>query len=263
MTEKKSRKGLIITLCIIVVVALGGGTWIWHSCHNKQNEINLTDYTPSAEFEPAFEAISRAPEPEYDIEETVRILNGMEVAQYQSDNFFEFLEYMARQDYSRVPVDVLNAKKELFPILQKMFELQQKYKELDNIWMLARSATSGASNLAENISPIGLLSAIFTGDPLNVGGVSQNVNDAKNAAFEQYEKDKKLKESLKKEIDDIRLAYIDYLADYAPIYMRSGTACVLTATRHTSTSMQVAPPTPTMRWRRCCSNIPPTVKLFC
>lgn len=221
MTEKKSHKGLIIALCIIVVVVLGGGgIWLWHSLHHTGGSITLDDYTPSAEFEPAFEAISKTPEPEYDIEETVRILNGMEVAQYQSDDFFDFLEYMAKQDYSRVPADVLNAKKELFPILQKMFELQQKYKELDNIWLLARSATSGATNFAENISPIGLLSAIFTGNPLDAGGVSKNLSDAKNAAFEQYEKDKKLKESLKKEIDEIRLSYIDYLADYAPVYMK-------------------------------------------
>lgn len=227
MSEKKSHKGLIITIIAIIVVACGGGL-IWYACHDKQSDINLADYTPSEEFKPAYEAINQQVEnrkaehvePAYDIEETVRILNGMEAAQYQSEDFMAFLEYMAKQDYSRVPDDVLETKKKLFPILQKMFELKQKYDELDNIWLLARSATSGASNFAENISPVALLSAIFTGDPLTVGGVSKNVNDAKNAAFEQYEKDMKLKESLKKEIDEVRLAYIDYLADYAPVYMK-------------------------------------------
>ena len=220
MEQKKSRKGLIAVIIIIVVVLCGAGTWIWHSCHSEPKTIDLENYTPSEEFKPAFEAINKTPEPQYDIEETVRILNGMEVAQYQSADFFAFLEYMAKQDYSRVPAEVLETKKKLFPILQKMFELQQQYDELDNIWMLARSATSGATNFAENMNPIGLLSAIFTGNPADAGGVGIGLNDAKSAAFEQYEKDKKLKESLKKEIDEIRMSYIEYLSEYAPVYFK-------------------------------------------
>mgnify|MGYP002622346025 CR=1 FL=1 len=219
MEQKKSHKGLIASIIIIVVVC-GAGTWIWHSLHSESKNIDVDGYTPSEEFKPAFEALNTKPEPKYDIEETVRILNGMEAAQYQSTDFFAFLEYMAKQDYSRVPADVLETKKKLFPILQKMFELQQQYDDLDDIWMLARSATSGATNFAENISPIGLLSAIFTGNPADAGGVGIGLNEAKSAAFEQYEKDKKLKESLKKEIDQIRLSYIEYLSDYAPIYFK-------------------------------------------
>lgn len=217
----KKHKGRNIAITVIVVLLLiGAGGWIWHSCSQTDSSINLKDYTPSKEFEPAFDALNKKPEPTYDIEETVRILNGLEVAQNQSDDFMSFLEYMAKQDYSKVPQDVLDAKKELLPILQKLYDLQQQYDELDNVWMLARSATSGASNFAENTNPIGVLSSIFTGNPFDALNINKNLAKAKTAAFEQYEKDKKLKKSLKKEIDKVRMSYIDYLADYAPVYFK-------------------------------------------
>lgn len=212
-------KKVIITIVAILVVAVAG-ILIWKNCSNDEEQIDLENYTPSKEFQPAAEALDVAPEPQYDIEETVRILNGLEVAQSQSEDFFAFLEYMAKQDYSKVPQDVIDAKKKLLPILQKMFDLQQQYDELDGIWMLARSASTGASHFAENANPIGVLSTIFGGDPLGAVNVNKTLNESKDAAFEQYEADKKLKESLKKEIDKVHMAYIDYLSDYAPVYYK-------------------------------------------
>jgi len=220
MESRKSHKGIWTFIIILVVLLLAGGGWYWYDRTHRNNDSDLSNYVPSKEFKPAFEALNTQPEPQYDIEETVRLLNGLEVAQQQSDDFMSFLEYMAKQDYSRVPAEVLDAKKRLLPILQKMFDLQKQYDEIDNIWLLARSATSGASNFAENASPIGVLSAIFTGNPLDAVNVNRNLAEAKTAAFEQYEKDMKLKESLKEEINGLRLEYIDYLADYAPIYFK-------------------------------------------
>ena len=39
----------------------------------------------------------------YDLEETIRILNDLEIAQSESADFQAYLEYMSRQDYSAVP----------------------------------------------------------------------------------------------------------------------------------------------------------------
>ena len=212
-------KKLIITIIAIVVVAIAT-ILIWKNCSSDEGQIDLENYTPSKEFQPAAEALEQTPESQYDIEETVRILNGLEVAQSQSEDFFSFLEYMAKQDYSKVPQDVIDAKKKLLPILQKMFDLQQQYDELDGIWMLARSASTGASHFAENANPIGVLSTIFGGDPLGAVNVNKTMNEAKDAAFEKYEEDKKLKESLRKEIDKVHMAYVEYLSEYAPVYYK-------------------------------------------
>ena len=218
--KKKSHGGLIATIIVLVVI-IGAGIGIWYACQDRTDDsLSVENYTPNEEFAPAFNALNKPVEPQYDIEETVRILNGLEVAQYQSDDFFAFLEYMAKQDYSHVPQDVIDAKKRLMPILQRLFELQQQYDELDDIWMLVRSAGTGATNFAENLSPIGAMSAVFGGNPFETININRNLVEAKTAAFEQYENDQKLKESLRKEIDEVRMAYIDYLTDYAPVYAK-------------------------------------------
>ena len=212
-------KKTVIT--IIVFLILGAAAFfIWRSCSNKEEALDLDNYTPSKEFKAAADALEQQPEPQYDIEETVRILNGLEVAQSQSEDFMSFLEYMAKQNYSRVPKDVLKAKERLLPILQKMYELQKEYDELDNLWMLARSATSGATEFAEKSNPIGVMSAIFTGNPFDAVNINKNLAEAKTVAFEQYEKDKKLKDSLKKQIEQLHMSYVDYLSEYAPVYFK-------------------------------------------
>ena len=57
-------------------------------------------------------------------------MNALEVAQYQSEDFMSYLEYVAKQDYSKVAPDVLEQKKKLFPIMQRLFELQKQYDAL-------------------------------------------------------------------------------------------------------------------------------------
>ena len=212
-------KKTVITIIVFLILGVAA-FFIWKSCSNKEEALDLDNYTPSKEFKAAADALEQQPEPKYDIEETVRILNGLEVAQSESEDFMSFLEYMAKQDYSRVPKDVLKAKERLLPILQKMYELQKEYDELDNLWMLARSATSGATEFAEKSNPIGVMSAIFTGNPFDAVNINKNLAEAKTVAFEQYEKDKKLKDSLKKEIEQLHMSYVDYLSEYAPVYFK-------------------------------------------
>ena len=66
------------------------------------------NYVPIEAFEPSYKALKGAEGTNYDIEETVRILNGIELAQSQSESFDDFLEYMARQDYSKVAQEVVD-----------------------------------------------------------------------------------------------------------------------------------------------------------
>lgn len=120
--------------------------------------MQIENYQPVEEFQAAYEALKERKadiNKEYDIEETVRILNGLEMAQAKSDDFYSFLEYMAKQDYSMVASDVIDAKIKILPLLQQMFKLQKQYKEFSTIWMLVRSAAAGAKTLAKESSTTG------------------------------------------------------------------------------------------------------------
>lgn len=213
---KRGLLYLFLLLIFLSVIAI----LLWHFNFLKLQESEV--YKPSQEFQPAFEALesdSPVDNPEYDIEETVRAMNALEVAQCQSEDFISYLEYVARQDFSRVASEVLEQKKKLFPILQRLYELQQEHKELNDVWMLMRSATSGASSFVEEVNPIGVIGSMITGDPLTgTVSVAGGVDKAQEVAFDEYEKQKDLKKSLEREMEALRLKYVEYLEGYAPIY---------------------------------------------
>ena len=211
------KKTVIWTLVVVAVLVIGG-VLVWFFC--LRDTLDLEEYVPSEEFKPAWEAME-AKTPEYDIEETVRAMNALEVAQCQSEDFMSYLEYVAKQDFSRVAPDVLEQKKKLFPILQRLFDLQKEYDELDDVWMLMRSATSGATVFASEINPVSVIGSMLTGDA-TLGTLSEDsgFNKAKMAAFDEYEKQKELKRKLEREIESVRMSYIEYLEGYAPVYYK-------------------------------------------
>lgn len=212
MKKKQTLSYYLLTFALFTVVGC--------SHLPEAATIDLEHYEPVGKFVPAYEALTNrtdlATNQDYDIEQTVRVLNALEIAQANSKNFNEFLEYMAKQDYTGVAPDVLEAKQKLLPILQYMYKLQRQDKELNDLWMLARSAAKGASATDD---PMRLAGAVL-GNPLAVLDImhSDDASKATDAAFAQYEKDKELKANMRRDIEALRQSYMQYLTDYAPIY---------------------------------------------
>lgn len=201
--------------------------FLFQSCADRMTSLNLDNFQPIEEFAPAYEALSKPIKEntkEYDIEETIRIINSLELAQTQSDDFYSFLEYMAKQDYSMVADDVMQSKAKLLIVLQQMYKLQQANEELSDMWMLARSVASGSAELVKNTDVTDALSLTsisgIVANPLGILNITSSVgmDDAKVAAFGQYEKDMALKSSLVKEIEHLKTLYLEYLNEFAPIY---------------------------------------------
>jgi len=196
------------------------------ACTDKMKEVSALDlehYQPVDKFVPAYEALTNrtdlATNEDYDIEQTVRVINALEMAQANSKNFNEYLKIMAQQDYTGVAPDVVEAKQKLLPILQYMYKLQVMDEQLSDMWMLARSAASGGSSALDGKS-IAQLTLATLGDPIAIFSIltSEDADRATNSAFNQYEKDKKLKSEIRQDIEKLRASYMQYLSDYAPIY---------------------------------------------
>ena len=214
------------SIALLAAVIIGVAAYLFL---RQSDDFSLENYQPTPEFQDAFAALGQGQDVEqgepYDIEETIRILNGMEMAQQQSTSLHDFLEYMARQDYSQVPQDVLEAKKQLFPIIEKMRDLDRQYADLGSpFWMVMRSVGTGLYTLSQNANVGGAgASAVFAvefGDISSLLNVAENLGleQARNAAVERFERDKELENKLKQEIEDVHAAYVDYLAEYAPVY---------------------------------------------
>lgn len=208
---------------VVILLIIGIGVFLYFYNSEKTSPIDLVNYQPTQEFAPAYNALKeqskvykeKQEEKKYDIEETVRIMNGLELAQSQSDNFYDFLEYMAKQDYSLVAQDVIEAKMKLLPIFQKMFELEKKYEDISLIWELAKNmATTPSSNSA--ISDL-VMNASRVGNPLQLISAAKTVG---TQAIDTYQKQQKLKSVLEDEIKLVKNAYIEYLTEFSPIYYK-------------------------------------------
>ena len=198
-------------------------------CHPTKGidllSMDLEQYQPVEEFAEAYEALNSqeqlSSDAPYDLEQTIRVINAMELAQMHAESFDEFLDYMAKQDYSGVAPDVLEAKRKLFPLLEYTYKLQQQDEQLNNIWMLMRSVARGSESLMDDTSLVELIimmhSDIFALFHLATGG---NVEKSLNEAFEQYEKDTKLKAQVREDLDRLRESYRKYLEYYVPIYKK-------------------------------------------
>ena len=183
-------------------------------------------YVPIAAFEPSYKALQGADNNNYNIEETVRILNGMELAQANSENFDAFLEYMACQDYSKVAQDVVDLRLSLLPILQEMYLIEEEYGQI-NIWnTLVRNLSTDLSQHIENSTSLtslkeesyGLLSFLNITNTLPSKVIFTTLTTTSAKVFESYEKSQKLKDNLKLRMSSLKKQYISYLEDYMPIY---------------------------------------------
>ena len=171
--------------------------------------MDLEDYQPIDEFVEAYDNLSSQEQQQsdapYDLEQTIRVINAMELAQMHAESFDDFLDYMASQDYTGVAPDVLEAKRKLFPLLEYTYKLQQQDEKLSNIWMLMRSVARGSENLMGDTSLVELImmmhSDIFALFHLASGG---DVQKSLDEAFEQYEKDNKLKAQIREDLDRLR-----------------------------------------------------------
>jgi len=202
-------KKFIIFIVIAAIAAICGYCYLKFFYYTP----DFADYEPIEEFKPAYNSlVERADEKDdsYDIEETIRIIYGLEIAQSHSTDFIDFLEFMAKQDYSKVSKEVIKAKLMLLPILQELFELKQQYKDASNIWNILGNAakTTGESHGGSSL-------AIAVMNPAAASNVTMGFV---NNAFNGYCKAQKVKWQLKRKINVLKMEYINYLGVFSPVY---------------------------------------------
>lgn len=209
----KMRKILFLLFCLPLLTG----------CDIKTADpFELSNYKPVDEFVPAYEAIQNqrlVVNKDYDLEKTVRVMNALEVAQANSENFDEFLKFMARQDYEGVAPDVLEAKQKMLPVLQYMYQLQALDKNLSDAWMLARSAATGGMEMTRRVNIMDIVNTLM-GNPIVLLDIfhQEDASKVTHKAFNNYRKDKELRQNVRNDMAKLEASYLQYLSDYAPIY---------------------------------------------
>ena len=107
-------------------------------CETQTRE-EESEYVPISLFTPAYNALSeKSSGDEYDLNATIRVIYGLELARYQSEDFESFLDYLTRQDYRGVAEDVLEAQRKMFPVLQQMYCVSRENEDIQDLWFLEK-----------------------------------------------------------------------------------------------------------------------------
>lgn len=173
------------------------------------------DYEPIPLFAPAYRALGEAQQGDtlYNLDATMRIIRGIEIARNQSGDFGPFLDMLARQDYRYVAPDVLEAERKLFPVLQKMYLLEQENEKFKGIWSLVAATEEALDDLGS-----GLLTTLSPDITLLLKSVS--LVSAVDNTFDHFAKIQKIKEKNRKELYALRAEYTAALQESWPVLMK-------------------------------------------
>jgi len=148
----------------------------------------------------------------YDLEETIRIIHGLELAKKKTNSFREYLRYMATQDYSNVAVDVIRAKKRLLPILNKLSRAEKEHEEQTELWKYFSKVHEviipEAADLGESISTH------------NIPAAAINLTSMAVSSFQAFKEQDKVIDLIEDDIEDVEDDYISYLESFTPIYLK-------------------------------------------
>ena len=181
----------------------------------KQNKQKSHIEKVDEEFNPIFDKMDdviESSEPEYDIEKTIRVMNGLDIAAQEEENFDDFLLYMAQQDYTGVAPEVIEARKKLLKIYKDLYEKQVEYDEQQEFWKLTQDYSNIVINHAGELTE-----GVGMSNPLKITSVTiETMQDALNKMEEQQGVNKKLK----KDIAEIKSDLVEYMYDYSQVYYK-------------------------------------------
>ena len=181
-------------------------------CETQTRE-EESEYVPISLFTPAYNALSeKSSGDEYDLNATIRVIYGLELARYQSEDFESFLDYLTRQDYRGVAEDVLEAQRKMFPVLQQMYCVSRENEDIQDLWFLEK----GIGETLLSVSNELLLSS-----NLGIGGIlnPKSVTSVVDKAFNDYLDTKKIKKAKQKELRDLKSEYITALQQSWPVFL--------------------------------------------
>jgi hypothetical protein len=141
----------------------------------------------------------------YDLEETMRVISGLDKAMNTKQDFDQLLLYMSKQDYSKVAPEVVASRQDLLKILTKLYAKQNQLEDQKAFWKIAQNIGSIVTDKAVSIATLDI-NPIGT----SVLGVSQSL--------EELKKRKEITEKLKADISEIQSDLINYMYKYSATY---------------------------------------------
>lgn len=206
--------GVGCALVAALAVGLPAGGWFWwqrHAAAQREVALELQGKKAREVFEPALDKLRAPPAASYDIDRTIRVIHGLDLAMQHEDDLPSFLDRIARQDYRGVAPDVLEARRKILEILQPLYAKQTDLEEQRAMWDLTSEMLLATLSVVSVSGDVSLMSP--------TGEFSVDRKQAK-ALWDDLKQRQAEHEQLAKDVDALDRQLFDALVDYADTYWR-------------------------------------------
>ena len=213
------KKGCLLFLIVAIAVPVA---YLLISNHSKKVEIQKEIDSVETVFENAEKEERKSPEPReskpLDLEKTIRLFHILNDGYSTSKSMFEYLQFVAAQDYSGIPDEVLEAEKKLLPLYKGIrtaeYDLNETQKR--RYW----GAIKNSVDLKTVTSPIAQIAATGGFDPtafvsLATMGITSGTN-----FYSEIQRNDEIEKSAKKALEENKEAYLSYLSEYTVLYLK-------------------------------------------
>ncbi len=164
-----SLKRGCVTAMVLLVVIVAGMIAARDIARNRQQEAQQEK--AKTEFAPVFEKLEEASslgEGDYDLDQTIRVLHGMDHgirgALERDESLREYLAAMASADYRGVAPEVIEARSAMLEVLYELYAVQLEEEAQQELWeysgemLLAMMSVVEVDAAAGPLGPVGALS---------------------------------------------------------------------------------------------------------
>ncbi len=205
--------GCGVSLVLIVAVPLGGFLWLRERAR-AAHEVALIAQEERAEqvFEQpmeALEAAAQAATEVYDLDRTVRVIHGLDLALEEQEDLEGYLRALGRQDYRGVAPEVLEGRRRILEVIRPLYAKQTELADQQAMWEMTSELLLATLSVVSVSGDVNLLSP---------AGQFEVDRDQARALWDDLKQRQADRRTLVDDIAELDQQLFDALVDYADTY---------------------------------------------
>ncbi len=202
-------------LLSVLLVAAPVGGFLWLRARNAEaHEAALVVQEQKAQevFQQPLEALESAAEaaPEvYDLDKTVRIIHGLDLAMTEQDDLEGYLRALGRQDYRGVAPEVLEGRKKILEVIQPLFAKQTELDDQQAMWEITSEMLIATLSVVSVSGDVNLISPV---------GQFEVDRDQARALWDDLKDRQAERKQLQRDLAALDEQLFEVLVDYADVY---------------------------------------------
>ena len=154
----RRRSPALVALGVVgalVALGLGARWWIHYEAQLAWQAQAEEQFAPVKEkLQAGAQVPADAAGPAYDIDQTVKVIHEVDLALQHSGNMGDYLQQMARRDYSGVAPEVLASREQLMDVLFRIYAKQAEQQDQQEMWSLTSQLLLGTLSVVDRKSVV-------------------------------------------------------------------------------------------------------------